>query len=55
MNLKKFRTACISILLSITLVIPAYVQAASDGPGIIGLQESKLQERLGQQGLLRIG
>lgn len=47
MQLKMFRTACISVLLSLALTVPAYAQAASYGPGTIDTQESKLQEWLG--------
>lgn len=47
MHLKKLRVVCISVLLSLALASPAYAQAASYGPGTIGIQESRLREWLG--------
>lgn len=53
MQLKKLKTTCISILLSLALMTPACAQAEPYGPGTIKMYEAKLKERLGSGWIIK--
>ena len=47
MHLKRLKTICVSILLSLALAAPVHAQAEPYGPGTMETHEMRLKERLG--------